>query len=308
VIAVDDRSEDSTPALLTSAARKNSRLRPLRVDTLPPGWLGKPHALKQAYEQSSGEWIVFTDADVHFAPDVLRRAITLANKNNWAHLTLLSTVRMFTFGEKTALTFFAVAFLIGTRPWKARNRQSPAYSGVGAFQMMRRSAYQKVGTHQRLAMEVVDDMKLGKLAKQAGVCSGVARAEDLVSVHWQAGLGNIIRGTTKNFFAATGYRLSVAIVQILGVLWLCVFPALALPFVQGWARVFAGIAAGLPVVVTAAIARKLNAPALYALTFPVGALLFAWMLTRSTILTLWRRGIVWRGTFYPLEELRRGVV
>ena len=308
VIAVDDRSEDATATILETAARTDSRLRPLRVHALPPGWLGKPHALEQAYKESRGEWIVFTDADVHFAPDVLRRAITLARGRSWAHLTLLSGVKMFTVGEKMAMTFFGMAFMIGTRPWEASNRRSRAYSGVGAFQMIRRSAYETMGTHRRLAMEVVDDMKLGKLAKQAGVSSGVARAGDSLSVHWHAGLANTVRGTTKNFFATTGYRPSVAAVEIICVLWLCVFPLVALPFVHGWARLFALAALGLPVLATAGVALQLNAPALYALTFPVGALVFAWMLARSTIVTLWQRGIVWRGTFYPLEELKRGVV
>ena len=308
VIAVDDRSEDATAAILETAARKDSRLRPLCVHTLPPGWLGKPHALEQAYQMSRGEWIVFTDADVHFAPDVLRRAITLASGRNWAHLTLLSGVKMFTIGEKIVMTFFGMAFMIGTRPWEASNQRSRAYSGVGAFQMIRRSAYEKMGTHRRLAMEVVDDMKLGKLAKQAGIRSGVARAGDSLSVHWHAGVANTVRGTTKNFFATTGYRPFVATAQIFCVLWLCVFPFLALPFVHGWARLFAFVALGLPVLATAGVAVQLNAPALYALTFPVGALVFAWMLARSTIVTLWRRGVVWRGTFYPLEELKRGVV
>jgi len=308
VIAVDDRSSDATGAILEAAARKDSRLRTLRVDRLPRGWLGKPYALERAYENSSGEWVVFTDADVHFTPDVLRRAITLANRRHWAHLTLLSGVRMHTFGEKVAMTFFGTAFMIGTRPWAASNQRSHGYSGVGAFQMIRRSAYEKMGTHRRLAMEVVDDMKLGKLVKQAGVSSGVATAGDWVNVHWHAGFGNMVRGTTKNLFAATGYRVWVAATGMIGVLWLCVLPLLALPFVHGWARVFAAVAVALPVFATAGVAFELRAPALYALTFPLGALVFAWMLARSTIVTLWQRGIVWRGTFYPLEELKRGLV
>jgi hypothetical protein len=308
VIAVDDRSNDSTAAILEAAAQKDSRLRTLRVNILPQGWLGKPYALERAYENSSGEWVVFTDADVYFAPDVLRRAITLANDKHWAHLTLLSGAKMFTFGEKMVMTFFGVAFMIGTRPWAASNQRSHGYSGIGAFQMIHRSAYEKMGTHRRLAMEVVDDMKLGKLAKQVGVRSGVAKAADSVSVHWHAGLGNMIRGTTKNFFAATGYRVSVAAMSIVSVLWLCVLPILALPFVHGWTRVVASTAVGLPVAAMAGVALELSAPALYALTFPLGALVFAWMLTRSTMVTLWRQGIVWRGTFYPLEELKRGQV
>jgi len=308
VIAVDDRSRDRTHTILKQAARENPHLKPIRVGSLPGGWLGKPHALQQAYEHSSGEWLVFTDADVHFAPDVLGRALTLANQRNWDHLTLLCGAKMFTFGEKLIMTFFGIAFMIGTRPWEASNRRASGYSGVGAFQMIRRTAYEQLGTHRRLAMEVVDDMKLGKLAKEAGVRSGVARAGAAVTVHWHAGLGDTIRGTEKNFFAATGFKLRRAVAQIGAILLLCVMPVGALPWAHGWTRVFALIATALPLLATAGVAYELDSPLCYSLTYPLGAFLFAWMLARSTIATLWRRGILWRGRFYPIEELKRGVV
>jgi hypothetical protein len=105
-----------------------------------------------------------------------------------------------------------------------------------------------MGTHRRLAMEVVDDMKLGKLVKEAGIRSGVARAGDAVSVHWHAGIGNMILGTTKNFFATTGFRLDVVALQIadsssrsFSGLRGCLSP-------MAWARFFALIAIVLPVI------------------------------------------------------------
>jgi cellulose synthase/poly-beta-1,6-N-acetylglucosamine synthase-like glycosyltransferase len=308
VVAVDDRSEDATGAILANASRKDSRLKAVRVDSLPAGWLGKPHALQKAYEASSGEWIVFTDADVHFAPDLLRRAIALAETKGWEHMTLLGRVKMFTVGEKIAMTFFALALMLGTRPWKTSDPGSRFYTGVGAFQMIRRSAYEKMGTHRRLAMEVVDDMKLGKLVKEAGIRSGVAKAGDAVSVHWHAGVANIIRGTTKNFFATSGFKLWLTSLHILGLLLMFVMPVVALPFVHGWARAFAAIATVLPLIAEIGVAIEFESQPLYALTFPVGALIFTWMLLRSMIVTLWQGGIVWRGTFYRLEELKRGVV
>ncbi len=308
VIAVDDRSEDGTGAILEAAASRDKRLKRVRVDKLPAGWLGKPHALEQAYEHASGGWLIFTDADVHFAPDLLRRAIALANAQEWDHVTLLGALEMFTFGEKIAMTFFAMAFAIGTRPWAANNPNSRGYTGVGAFQMIRRSAYEAIGTHRRLAMEVVDDMKLGKLVKDGGFRSGAAKAGGAVSVHWHAGVGNMIRGTTKNFFATSGYKLWLTGVHIFGLLLMCVFPVVALAFTHGWARGFDAIAVALPLIIAAGAARQFGAPGLYALTYPIGALIFAWMLARSTIVTLWQGGIVWRGTFYPLHELKRGVV
>ncbi len=308
VIAVDDRSQDATGAILAAAAKKDGRLKPTRVDTLPAGWLGKPHALQQAYERSTGEWIVFTDADVHFAPELLRRAIALAEENHWEHMTLLGAPKMYTFGERVALMFFGICFLMGTKPWRANDPKSRGYTGVGAFQLIRRSAYEKMGTHRRLAMEVIDDIKLGKLVKEAGLRSGVATGGNAVSVHWHAGLGNTIRGTTKNFFAATGFKLWLITAQICGTLLMFVFPVLALPFVRGWPLTFALIAVALPAIIGAGVAIKLGAPVAYALTYPLGAVIICWMLTRSTIVTLWQGGVTWRGTFYSLEELRRGVV
>jgi len=308
VIAVDDRSVDATGAILAAGARKDARLKPARVDSLPAGWLGKPHALEEAYERSSGEWLVFTDADVHFKPDVLRRVIALAERMQWDHLTLLAAPKLYTFGEKVAMMFFSTCFLIGTRPWRANDPKSRGYSGIGAFQLVRRSAYEKAGTHRRLAMEVIDDLKLGKIVKEAGFRSGVARGEDAVSVHWHAGLANIVRGTTKNFFAATGFSLPVLASQVLGTLTMFVLPVAALVFVRGWALVFAATAAIFALIIATGAARAIGASGFYGLTYPIGAVIICWMLLRSTAVTLWQGGVTWRGTFYPIEELKRGVV
>lgn len=308
VIASDDRSEDSTAEILRAAAEKDARLKYVRIDSLPAGWLGKPHAMQQAFERSSGEWIVFTDADVHFSPDLLRRSVALAKREGLDHLTLLSSVEMHTIGERIALTFFGMGFLMGVRPWRANDSKSKGYTGIGAFQLLRRSTYEAIGTHRRLAMEVVDDVKMGKLVKEAGCSSGIAKAGNLVSVYWHAGVRNIIRGTTKNFFATTGFSVPMVCIQMLGVLSLSVLPWVALPFVHGWARVFAGIAVGLAICAEGGVAIENGVSPLYALTHPIGALIFGWMLTRSTIVTLWRGGITWRGTFYPLKELKRGMV
>jgi len=308
VIAVDDRSEDATGSILDAAARANSRLKVVHITSLPAGWLGKPHGLQTAFEHSSGEWLVFTDADVRFEPDVLRATIALAEEKHWDHLTMLCHAEMFTAGEKIAMTFFGMAFLLGLRPWRTSDPRSSAYVGVGAFQLLRRNAYEKMGTHRRLAMEVVDDVKLGKLVKEAGFVSGLAKAGRAVSVHWHAGLGNIVRGTTKNFYAATGFRLWMACGQVAGLLLMFVLPWVALPFVHGWSRLFAAVAILLPVMAQAGAAIEFAESPLYALTQPLGALIFAWMLVRSTIVTLRQGGIRWRGTFYAIEELKRGVV
>jgi hypothetical protein len=91
-------------------------------------------------------------------------------------------------------------------------------------------------------------------------------------------------------------------------LMLCVVPWVALFFVHGWTLVFAGIAVGLAIILHAGACLEFRVSPAYALTFPIGTLIFVWMLARSAIVTLWTGGVTWRGTFYPLKELKRGVV
>ena len=308
IIGVDDRSVDATGRLLDEFAATHSRFRVLHVGELPSGWLGKPHALQQAYEASSGEWLLFTDADVRFQPDVLRRAVTLALKRGLDHLTLLGDLEMVGFWETVLLSFFEMAFQMATTPSSVSNPKSQTYLGVGAFQLLKRAAYETSGTHKRLAMEVIDDMKLGKIVKEAGFRSGAGVAQEAVVVRWHAGLGNIIRGVTKNFFAGTGFSVPRVIVSITALLSVNVLPFFGLVLGHGWVRVFSGVAVLIALAMHTAVDVVFRVSPLYCLTMPVGATLFAYMLLRSTVVTLRQGGIIWRGTFYPLDELKRGAV
>jgi len=308
VIAVDDRSQDATGKLIDEFAKKHPRFHAVHVTDLPSGWLGKPHALQQAYEASSGEWLVLTDADVKFERSVLRRAIALAQQDQLDHLTLIANVEMHDFWETVALTFFGLAFYLGNAPHRVSNAKSAAYMGVGAFQLLKRSVYERIGTHRKLAMEVVDDMKLGKLVKLGGFRSGVAIAEEFVSVRWHSGLGNVIRGVTKNFFAVFGYNLAFAALILIGVVTLQLVPFVGVFVAHGWTRVFYALAMLIMLGMHAGVDLANGVSPLYALTHPVGALLLCYMIVRSVAVTLWRGGVTWRGTFYPLKELKKGVV
>ena len=308
VVAVDDRSKDSTGRILDEFAAAHARLRVVHVAQLPTGWLGKPHALQKGYEVSKGEWLLFTDADVRFQSDALRRAISLAKAGNLDHLTLFADVEMEGFWEKVVITFFGLGFHLAIDPARVGNPRSSRYAGVGAFQLLRRSAYETSGTHRRLAMEVVDDMKLGKIVKQAGFRSDCGLASGFVSVRWHAGLANIAQGVTKNFFAAAGYNLGLLAAQVAGLVLMNILPFVGLVVGHGWTRLFCAIAVLIAVGFHAGVAMVSRVSPLYALTQPLGAVLFCYMLLRSTAVTLRQGGIVWRDTFYPLEELKRGVV
>jgi hypothetical protein len=157
-------------------------------------------------------------------------------------------------------------------------------------------------------MEVLDDMKLAKIVKQAGFRSAVGVAQYYVTLRWHAGIGNIVRGVTKNFFAGAEFKLPVVALQLFGIVCANILPFVALPFVHGWALVFVTVSAAIAWGFHAGTALVMRASPWYAFTQPVGAAIFGYMLLRSTVVTLKQGGIVWRGTFYPLQELRRGIV
>ena len=308
IVAANDRSTDSTPRILDDFARRDPRLKVIHISELPSGWLGKPHALEAASRASGGEWLVFTDADVRFGRDLLRRALALAEEQHLGHLTLLSALDLRGFWEPAAVGYLGVCFALGARPWETNNPNSKTYMGVGAFQLIRRSVYEAIGTHRRLAMEVLDDMKLGKLVKQGGFRSGVAPSDSFLEIRWQEGIGNVIKGMTKNMFAGFEFKVAAVLFSVFAIVCISVLPFVGLFAAAGAARLAAAIAAAAAVVFEAGMMPLARASRWYGLTHPLGALIVIYIILRSMLVTLARGGVVWRGTFYPLEELKRGLV
>jgi glycosyltransferase involved in cell wall biosynthesis len=308
IVAVDDRSQDKTSAILDEAAKSDDRLRVIHVKELPQGWLGKPHALQKAYQASTGEWLLFTDADVRFAPDALSRAMNLVQSRNADHLTLFGDVDRQGFWDTVLLTFFGLAMHLATESPRVSNPNSRAYIGIGAFQLVRRSAYEACGTHERLRMEVVDDIKLGKILKLGGYRSCVGIAVGFVAVRWQSGFRNLIRGVTKNFFAGLNYSVPLAVAAIVSMLLTNFAPFAGVIFGHGWVRILAGISVAIAMLFHVLVDIGAKISPLYALTHPIGALIFCWMILRSVVVTLWNGGVTWRDTFYKLSDLKKGVV
>ena len=308
VIYVNDRSRDSTPTILDDFARRDPKLKVLHLTELPPGWLGKTHALQKASERARGEWLLITDADVRFHPSVLRRALNFTHQNQLDHLTIVADLELKGFWEKTVVSYWVLGFQLRFQPWRVSNPRAGQYMGLGAFQLLRRSAYDTIGEYKRLALEVADDMRLGYLVKRAGLRSGVLISDDLLRVRWQEGLSNIIRGLTKNVFAALHFSVVETLANLLATILLSVLPFFVVALGSGPPQWLAGVAVAAIVAAHGYGAFRLRLSPLYALTHPLGALLMGYILVRSMIVTLWRGGVVWRETFYSIDELRKGMV
>ncbi|MCC2671120.1 MAG: hypothetical protein K0Q72_3591 [Armatimonadetes bacterium] len=308
VIAVEDRSTDATGAILDRLATENPRLRVHHIETLPDGWLGKNHALHQGAAQASGEWVLFTDADVVYQPDALRRALGLATRGGWDDLVLYPRIISEGFWERAFNSFFMTIFNVRFRTWEASRPGGGGYVGVGAFNMVRASVYHALGGHERLRMDVADDIHLGKLIKRGGYRQCLGEANQHLRVRWAFGLPGVIHVLTKNAFAGCGYSWGMVLFSIVGLSASAVWPYVGLFVGELTPRLLCATAIGGMVLLQAFWARRGGIPARYALAWPLAVLLFLFIIVRSGILTERQRGIYWRGTFYPLEELRRGML
>ena len=322
VIAVNDRSTDSTGEIMERISQ-NPRFSQNQGETGPPeyrsfrvvhhrqlpaGWLGKTHAMWTAANHATGDWLLFTDADVLFKPDSLRRAVYYAESVPADHVVLFPQMIMKRPGEYMMIAFFQTMFTFGHRPWKVADPSADDHMGVGAFNLVRRRVYDAVGTYEALRMEVLDDMKLGKIVKQAGFAQRNVFGGDLISIRWAKGAKGIVNNLTKNFFAVLSFQWWRAVISAVGLAFLNFGPFLGVFFAHGWARIPYAVALGSMFAIYVGMSWRSAVPAYYFLVHPVSTALFIYTLLRSMTLTLWNDGIEWRGTKYPLEELRKGMV
>jgi GT2 family glycosyltransferase len=325
VIAIDDRSTDATGELLDRLAMETShesfvterrlatktfdsvltaeRLMVLHVEELPPGWLGKTHAMAVAARHTTSDWLLFTDADIYYEPTALRRAMALAQQTAADHLVVVPTMEAHRWDEGMVLGFFQVLGLWAARLWRVDDPRAKRDAiGVGAFNMIRREAYLQIGGFEALRFEILEDVGLGRRVKRAGLRQRIAFGHGLVRVHWAKGALGLVEGMTKNMFAAFRFRPELALGACVWMTGFCLLPPFGL-LVSGF-RLPAMLTIVGIVGMFALCRRWSGLPWWYVVLFPGGAALMIYTLLQSMVRTLREGGVRWRGTFYPLAELR----
>jgi cellulose synthase/poly-beta-1,6-N-acetylglucosamine synthase-like glycosyltransferase len=304
VVAIDDRSTDGTGEILDRLAAEDRRMRVVHVAELPAGWLGKTHALQVGAEETSAEWLLFTDADVMFDPLVLRRTVGHAVAEGLDHLTVTPDLPTQGEGERVFLAMFQVGLALYAPGWDLEKPRKKAAMGIGAFNLVRASAFRAIGGFERIALSVDDDVQLGRSLKWAGYRSRMVLGTGAISVRWQQGLGGMIRGLEKNFFAGSRFDLGRVALYTLGQVVVGFGPFLGLISGPAWVRGVCGVAIVVMAILLTLMGRQCGLRPYHALTMPLSAMVCIAALLRSTWKTLRQRGICWRGHLYPLAPLR----
>jgi glycosyltransferase involved in cell wall biosynthesis len=304
LIVVNDRSTDATGAVLAQIAPKDSRLVVVDNEEPPAGWLGKPWAMHQGSLRARGELLLFVDADVLYEPNAVTAAVAHLQQAGVPMLTLFPRFVMRGFWEHVAmpnLAFFAYTVL---PLWLSNRTRWPLLGiGGGTGNLIRRADYDAVGGYEALRDAVVDDVGLARLVRRSGRRTTVALADHLLSVRMYEGLGEIVRGFTKNGFAVVGRSyVTMAVFLALG------FLLHILPFFLALRGDLFGIASVTVLTLTRVILFTALGYRLDNALFGHLPMLGVWfyIMLRSVWYTGIRRQLLWRGRTYDARGTKFG--
>ena len=309
IIVVNDRSDDQTGDIIRRYAADCERVTAIMIEDLPEGWLGKCNALREGMTRSSGEWLLFTDADVEFDPQAVSQAIASSEVLGADHLVLFPRLLWHGPMEAGLLAFFTMMLGVGFQFWRVESSSLHAYVGIGAFNMIRRSLYQRFGGHHPLRLEIADDMKLGYLAKKYGGQSVALYGDGEVRVRWREGAGDVVRGIIRSGFPGINFNwlrltfgvIGISLVFIVPFFLLLINPSPVVALLSGLTVLLGIVSVGLT-------AYSQQIPLWTTLLYPFSAALFVCGLLLSALVTTIKGGVQWRNTFYSVKELKKGSV
>lgn len=303
VVAVNDRSGDRTGAILDDLAAREPRLKALHVRELPAGWAGKNHALHLGVQHARGDLLCFTDADCRFHdPHLLAAAVGLARRAGIDLLSVLPTLEAHTFWERVVQPPAGAIMVFWFPPQKVNDPRSTRAYANGAFMLMSREAYNRLGGHAAVRTALNEDMHFARHAKQLGLRLRVIRGGGMYSVRMYVGLRQIWAGWSRIFYGCFGTWPRL----IASALFLLVF-SLSVPVslivspllgsVAPWIAGAAGFTLAAQQTVLWRFYRLSGLPGRWALTYPLGAALCVAMLGNAMTRAAGRQ-TKWRGTAY----------
>lgn len=305
IIAVNDRSTDDTGEILARLAAKSEKVKAITVSKLPEGWLGKVHAQHLALESATGEWILFTDADVHYQKESLKKALAHCLDKNIDFLTLVPQIHARSLGLKACMTQFLMAGSLGIDIPRMREAKFPDAVGCGAFNLVRAKAYGATRGLEWLKMEVVDDGSFALMMKSSGASCDVLSGLGEIDLEWYPNVRGYVLGLEKNAFSIFQYLpQAVVLFTLLVVIWLFGLVVAPVLYISWTTHIVLLAAFVFYQLSNYKVLKKISEFPPYVLLFlPMSLLLSIFVIWRSMVLFLVRGGIYWRKTFYSQEQL-----
>ena len=305
LIVVDDRSSDATGEIVESLARSDAaegRLRLVRGAELPEGWFGKSWAIVQGYRVARGDLLLFTDADTWHHAELLPRTVTVLTAERVHLVSVVSRQEMVTFWERLVQPHVLLALASRVGDLRRVNRTRITWDAIasGAYILTTRRAYDAVGTHEAVKSAIAEDVTLAQAYVRHHLDIFLTHAAQFMSVRMYRSLAEIVEGWSKNLALGVPLmfpplpfvrRVAPYLMWLPALCW--VLPPL-LWAVYGWSWAAATTLVSLAIWI--AVYRAEGAPVRYALLYPLGAAMVAYIMIRSALRG--SRKVEWRGRTY----------
>ncbi|MBT5201383.1 MAG: glycosyltransferase [Thaumarchaeota archaeon] len=312
VIVIDDSSDDSTGKIISEYAKNNSKVIPVTAKPKPEGWMGKNWACMEGYRKATGELLLFTDADTTHAEKVISLSVAHLISFN---LDALSTIpKMLTFDFWTNVTLPMISTFLHTR-FSALNVNNPSKNTgyfFGSFFIMRKDVYEKIGMHEGVKNEIIEDGALGKKVKESGYKMKMVRGEHLIDAVWARDKGTLWNALKRLMIPLYLQSGKIAIGIFFAVLFLLFipFPVLATSIVLPTETISSKILcvsaaiASILIYIGAVIEVKvgLELKTRYALFAPLGSLVVVLGFLSGLIQAKGTSSISWRGRTYSMKD------
>lgn len=216
VLVYDDQSTDQTPRILQRLIKEDPRVRLVETVPLPAGWNGKQHACHRMATASNGQYMLFTDADVRFAPQCLSMTLAASRALDAPLLSTFPKQETRSLAERLCVPmifFILLSYLPFSR--MRRTNDPSASAGCGQFLFVRQDAYQAAGGHAAFKDSMHDGIKLPRAVRRAGFHSDLFDGTELCSCRMYFGFSSTWRGFAKNAYEGLG---SVALLLFITVL------------------------------------------------------------------------------------------
>jgi glycosyltransferase involved in cell wall biosynthesis len=199
LVIVDDRSTDATPRIADAIAAGDARCRVIHNAVLPNGWMGKSYACWRGVESASGDWLLFTDADVRLEPDAIASAIDYADVHQFDLFSLWLRDASRGFWERLLVPLCGAMIVVWYGHVAARSNSRGEAFANGQFLLIRRQAYQACGGHAAVKSALIEDIPLARRAARCGSCVGSALGTELAAVRMYRTAREVFRGWRRIF-------------------------------------------------------------------------------------------------------------
>jgi chlorobactene glucosyltransferase len=315
IIAVNDSSTDGTKVIMQQYAARDPRILIVHLVSKPDGWVGKNWACFQGYLRSTGDVLLFTDADtVHLPPtmslsikilifeklDALTAIPELLSKDVWTRITLpmLST---FLHSRFSAL--------------RVNDRKTKVGYFFGSFFIITRSTYEKIGTHKAVRHELVEDGALGRKVKEEKFMMKMVRGENYIKAIWARDLNTLWHGLRRLMIPLYNQNGKKASLMAIAIFFLLFEPFLLLPYSLLFINIVRDDALSLVlitsnaltsaiIILSSVIQLKLGfyQNPLYALASPLGGAIISISFIVAIIDARNKGAVSWRGRKYTISE------